>query len=148
MPDPTIRNNLSPGRVQRVGLFGPFFKNTKELECRVMNTTRFTFPETVPLHESYGSVRVIGSRITLDFIVGCLEMGATAEDIHDDFPWLGLEQIKVIIAWYLNNQAEVDEYIREGEEQAEKLRHEIESRPESIAFKARLRSRIEQLTKN
>ena len=114
-----------------------------------MSTTRFTFPQTVPLHEdSYGSVRVIGSRITLDTIVGCFKMGDTAEDIQDGFPSLSLAQINAVIGWYLKNRAEVDEYLREREVEAEKLRREIESRPESIAFKARLRSRIEQLTKN
>ena len=74
-------------------------------------------------------------------------MGDTAEDIQDGFPSLTLEQINAVISWYLKNRAEVDEYIREREEEAEKLRREIESRPESIAFKARLRSRIEQLPK-
>ena len=132
-----------------MGTFGPFPKNIKKLECVAMSTTRFTFPETVPLHEdARGAVRVIGSRITLDTIVGCLKMGDTAEDIQDGFPSLSLAQINAVIGWYLTNRAEVDEYIREGEVAAEKLRQEIESRPESIAFNERFRRRREQLTKN
>ena len=75
-------------------------------------------------------------------------MGDTVEEIHEGFPSVTIEQINAIIGWYLNNQAEVDEYIREGEAEAEKLRQEIESRPENIAFREKMRSLREQLIKS
>lgn len=113
-----------------------------------MTTKRFTFPETVPLrYDGDDNIRVTGSRITLDTLVGCFEMGDTFEEIQEGFPSLTLEQINAIIGWYLNNRAEVDEYIREGEAQAEKLRQEIESRPENIAFREKIRRLREQLIK-
>ena len=71
-------------------------------------------------------------------------MGKTPEDILDGFPSLTLEQINAIRAWYLNNQAEADEYIREGREAGEKLRREIESQPEYIARREELMRRKEQ----
>ena len=71
-------------------------------------------------------------------------MGDTPEDIQDGFPSLTLAQINAVITWYLSHRAEVDEYIREVDEQAEKLRQEIESRPESIAFNQRLLEKIER----
>ena len=112
-------------------------------------TVRLNFTDGVPLHEtSDGNVRVIGSRITLHTIVGRFQLGDTAEDIQDGFPSLTLEQINTIIGWYLKHQAEVDEYIREVDEEAEKLFREIESRPENIAFKEKLRSLREQMIKS
>ena len=113
-----------------------------------MSTKRFNFPEGVPLHESHGAVRVIGSRITLDTVVTCFEMGDTPEEILDGYPSLTLEQINSIRAWYLNNRAEADEYVRQGREEAERLRQEIESWPENIAFKEKMRSLREQLNKS
>ena len=102
------------------------------------------FTDGVPLHEPDGNVRVIGSRVTLHTIVGCYQMGDTPEDIQDGYPSLTLEQINSVIAWYLNNRADVDEYIREVDEEGERLRREIESRPENIAFNERLREKIER----
>lgn len=112
-------------------------------------TVKLNFTDGVPLHEtSDGNVRVIGSRVTLHTLVGCFEMGETAEDILDSYPSLTLEQINAIRAWYLNHRAEVDEYIREEEIEAEKVWREIESWPQNIAFREKMRKLKEQLIKN
>ena len=111
-------------------------------------TVKLNFTDGVPLHFYDRSVRVIGSRITLHTIVSRFQVGDTAEDIHDGFPSLTLDQINSILGWYLNHRAEVDEYIREVDEEDEKVRRRLESRPESIAFRGRMRSLREQLIKN
>ncbi len=111
-------------------------------------TVKLNFTNGVPLHFYDGSVRVIGSRITLDIIVGHYQMGDTPEDIHDDLPSLTLEQINAIIGWYLSHREEVDEYIREGEIEAEKVWREIESWPQNIAGREKIRKLKEQLIKN
>jgi uncharacterized protein (DUF433 family) len=112
-------------------------------------TVKLNFTDGVPLHEdSDGNVRVIGSRVTLHTIVGRFNVGDTIEEIHEGFPSVTIAQIKLIIDWYLNHRAEVDEYIREVDEEGERLRLEFESRPENIAFREKLRSRREQLIKN
>ena len=114
-----------------------------------MTKNRFTFPDSVPLrYDDHGDIRVRGSRVTLDTLVGRYHVGDTIEEIHEGFPTVSIEQITAIIDWYLNNQAEADEYLREGEAQAEKLRLEIESRPENIAFREKVRSLREQLNKS
>ena len=113
-----------------------------------MTKKRFSFPDTVPLREDErGAVRVTGSRITLDTIVGRYHVGDTIEEIHEGFPTVSINQINAIIGWYLSNQVEADEYLREGEAEAEKLRLEIESRPENIAWHEKMRSLREQLNK-
>jgi uncharacterized protein (DUF433 family) len=114
-----------------------------------MSMKRFNFPEMVPLNQwDDGSIRVIGSRLKLDTLVHRFQVGDTLEEIHEGFPWVNIAQIKAIIGWYFDNKAEADEYLREGEEKAEKMFQELASRPESIAFHERLRSLREQRIKN
>ena len=114
-----------------------------------MTEKRFNFPDTVPLrYDDDGNIRVTDSRITLDTVVTCFEMGETPEDILDGYPSLTLEQINAIRAWYLNNQPEADEYLREYREEVEKILLELRSRPESIAWHEKMRSLREQRNKN
>ena len=112
-------------------------------------TTKLNFTDGVPLHDPDDNVRVIGSRVTLHTIVGRFNQGNTVDEIHEGFPSVSMEQINAIIAWYLKNRADVDEYIREIDEEGEKLRREIESWPANIAFREKIRKlREQQLIKN
>lgn len=109
---------------------------------------QFTFPEEIPLNQDHaGTIRVKGSRVTLDTIVGRMQVGDTPEEIHEGFPTVTLTQINTILDWYLNNQAEADEYLQEGEAEAERIRREIESRPDYIALSEKLRRHREQRLK-
>ena len=110
---------------------------------------QFAFPEEVPLTQwQNGTIRVMGSRVTLDTIIGRMQVGDTPEEIHEGFPTVTVEQIKTIIDWYFNNQVEADEYLGERYIEAERLRSEIQSQPEYIALREKLlRRRREQLLK-
>ena len=100
---------------------------------------QFTFPEEVPLTQwQEGTIRVIGSRVTLDTIIGRMQVGDTPEEIHEGFPTVTLAQINRIIEWYLNNQIEADEYLKERYIEGERLRKEIQSQPKYIAFREKL----------
>lgn len=110
--------------------------------------TQFNFTPETPLHEDEsGTVRVKGSRITLDIIVGAFNRGETAEEIQDGFPTLSVAQVNAVIAWYLNNRLDADDYLKTCEEEAEALRRIIESQPSYIARRARLLKRREELMK-
>lgn len=107
-----------------------------------------SFPETVPLVQwDDGSVRVHGSRVTLHTIVARFQEGDTPEDIQDGFPTLSLSQINAVIGWYLDHQAEVDEFIREEDAEAEALWKKITSRPGYKTFWERIASRRTEPTK-
>ena len=111
---------------------------------------RFTFAEGVPLRQDddqYGSIRVTGSRVTLDTIVHRYQVGDSVKRIHSGFPTVSVAQIKAILDWYHQHQAEADEYLEEGIAAEEKLRQEIESQPEHIALLERIQRRREQLIK-
>ena len=95
-----------------------------------MNTKRFNFPDTVPLVQlENGAVRVRNSRVTLETIVIRMQVGDTVEDIHRGFPTVSVAQIKDILAWYFDNQADVDEYIQQLQAEAERIFQWFESRP-------------------
>ena len=110
--------------------------------------TQITFPEGIPLNYDHrGTIRVKGSRVTLDTLVGCMQMGDTREEIHEGFPSVTLAQINTILDWYLDNQVVADKYLREQEAEGDRIRKRIESEPEYIARRKELLRRIAQLTK-
>ena len=106
-----------------------------------------TLTQTTPLFEDKdGTIRIIGSRIPLDTIVYEFNQGATAEQIQDSFPSLSLRSIYGALAFYLEHQATVEEYLRHREQEAAELRRKLESRPEITAWRESLRHRRAQLT--
>ena len=92
-----------------------------------------------------GTIRLAGSRVPLDTVVYEFNQGATPEQIQDSFPSVSLHTIYGAIAFYLEHQVAVDEYLRQREREAEELRRKIESRPEVAAFRERLRRRQAEL---
>ena len=95
-----------------------------------MDTKRFNFPDTVPLVQlENGAIRVRNSRVTLETIVHRMQMGYTAEEIHDGFPTVSVTQIKEILAWYFDNKDDADEYLQQVEAKGERLRQWAESQP-------------------
>jgi uncharacterized protein (DUF433 family) len=98
--------------------------------------------QTPPLvQESDGTVRIIGSRITLDTIVGAFIRGDTPQEIREGFPSLSMRQIYGTIAFYLEHEAEVEAYLEWRKEEGETIRREIESGQDTIGFRERLRKR-------
>ncbi len=65
---------------------------------------------------------IAGKRISLDSIVYAFRRGQAPESIRRSFPLLNLEEIYGAIAYYLANQAEIDEYLVCEESEFEKMR--------------------------
>jgi uncharacterized protein (DUF433 family) len=84
---------------------------------------------SVPLSmDTTGTVRVHGTRLTLDTVLGAYERGDTPQEIVEGFPDLSLADVHAIIAYYLRNREAVDAYIEEGEAQAAEIRKMVEAR--------------------
>jgi uncharacterized protein (DUF433 family) len=82
----------------------------------------------IPLKvDKSGVVRVGGTRVTLDTVVIAFKEGATAEEIMQQYPTLKLGDIYYAIAYYLDHQPEVEEYLRQREEHADRVRRYIAS---------------------
>lgn len=92
-----------------------------------------------------GSIRVTGSRVTLDVLMNLIKQGFTAEKINDCFPSVSVAQISSIMAWYRNHKAEAEEYLVVQQAKAEKLREMIESQPSYAALQEKIRQRRAQL---
>ena len=110
---------------------------------------QLNFTQTAPLNlDSEGTIRLTGSRITFDTLMAAFKKGNSAEQIQDGFPSLSLAQIYGAIAWYLDHQAEAEDYLKEREADAEAIRQEIENQPEQAAFRETMRQRRDLLIKS
>jgi uncharacterized protein (DUF433 family) len=70
-----------------------------------------------------GVYRIGDTRVSLDSLVYLFREGMSAESMVESYPALTLEQVHGALAFYLGNQAEVDQYLAEGQ-QAAQLQHE------------------------
>jgi uncharacterized protein (DUF433 family) len=79
--------------------------------------------ETIPLAtDKDGVVRVGGTRVPLQTIVAAFNLGATAEEIMQQYPAVSLADIYFVIGYYLRNRAQVEEYIKEQDELVETIK--------------------------
>src|SRR5579864_7908990 len=98
----------------------------RPIEVTAMNVTLPTL--TIPLQtDVHGSIRVGGTRVTLDSLIARYRQGDTAEAIHEGFPTLPLTDIYAVIAYYLANQADVDAYLKYRDEEGARVRQEVEA---------------------
>lgn len=88
-----------------------------------------------------GTARVGDTRVRLASVLHLYKQGIVPEEIHERFPSVPLGDIYGAIAYYLHHQAEVDAYLAEQGLQAERIRREIEARPETRALRETLLSR-------
>ena len=84
--------------------------------------------------------------MTLDTVVHQFRSGATAEQIQDDFPTLSLREIYGSISYYLEHEEQVEEYLRRRDEEADRVRREVEDKPSADALRRRIRERYLRLT--
>ena len=91
-----------------------------------------------------GTIRVTGSRVSLDSIIHEYQQGASAEQIHESFPSLKLADIYAVISYYLNHREVVDEYLEQQAAKAEAIRQRVESDPHHQARITEMRERIRQ----
>lgn len=65
-------------------------------------------------------IRIKGHRISIENVIEYFNQGVEPNQIvREIFPTLNLEQVYATITYYLHNKAEVEAYIRRGEQIAE-----------------------------
>jgi uncharacterized protein (DUF433 family) len=103
-------------------------------------------PITVPLNVDHsGAVRVTGSRVTLDTVLGCYLGGQSPEQIAADFPALTAADVHAVVSYYLRHRPEVDAYLDGRRREANRIRTEIETGADNRSFRGRLKSRKVEL---
>lgn len=90
----------------------------------------------------HGTIRIKGSRVSLDSIVHHFKLGATAEQIVQSFPSLSLGEVYSSIAYYLTHRQEIEEYMQQQETAADAIQEQLESNPDYQTEIAELRSRM------
>ena len=88
-----------------------------------------------------GAVRVGGTRVTLDTVVAAFLEGATAEEIAQQYPVLPLADVYAAIGYYLRHRSEVEAYLDQRRETAERVRAENTARFDPADIRARLLAR-------
>ena len=102
--------------------------------------------EPVPLAtDASGTIRVAGSRVTLDTVVAAFDSGATPEQIAQDYP-LRLDDIYAVITYYLRHADEVNTYLAKRGEQADAARQEASRRYDQTGLRQHLLSRLQGST--
>lgn len=102
---------------------------------------------TLPLKmDEHGTIRVSGTRVPLDTVIARYHQGDSPEAIHEGFDVLPLNDIYVVIAYYLAHRDELDAYLQHREEEAERIRLEVEANytSEQKAFNERIRKLAEE----
>jgi uncharacterized protein (DUF433 family) len=99
-------------------------------------------PKAPPLQlDADGVMRVGGTRVTLDTVIGAYEDGATADEILMQYDALRLPDVYAVISYYLENRAEVEAYLARRQQQAEEVRRQVEARSPQAGIRERLLAR-------
>ena len=97
---------------------------------------------TIPLSmDQSGVLRVGDTRVSLDSVIYAFQDGATPEEIVQQFTTLGLANVYSVIGYYLQNRAEVEEYLKRRTAERAELKKEIEARFDPIGLRDRLLAR-------
>ena len=93
-----------------------------------------SFPVSECVDNPNGGLYVAGTGVSFDSVVIRFRQGATPTSITAAFPTLQLSQVDEAIAYYLENEASIDEYIAAGERDAQESAVPLsQSKPELFA---------------
>lgn len=77
-------------------------------------------PVSPYIEERNGGLCVAGTRVSLDSVVISFQEGDSPEQIVESFSTLKLAQVYGAIAYYLENEETINEYIAEGQRELER----------------------------
>ena len=99
-------------------------------------------PLTAPLAaDANGVIKIAGSRVTLDTVVGAFIRGATAEEIAQQYPSITLADVYATISYYLQHREEVEKYLEKRRKHAKAVREQNQKRFDQSGIRARLLAR-------
>lgn len=85
-----------------------------------------TLTLNLPLRlDETGRWRVANTRIPIETVIIAFQQGSSPEQIVEDFDVLQLAHVYQIVGYYLEHQAEVDDYITRFHAEGEALMHEL-----------------------
>ena len=95
-----------------------------------------------PLHwDEAGGIRIGQSRVTIDSLLASYHMGSTPEEIAVQYSVLNLEDIYATIAYYLTHRKQIDNYLEQRRQQAQKQRQQLDQKYNLVGLRHRLLDR-------
>jgi uncharacterized protein (DUF433 family) len=91
------------------------------------------YPESPYVEERNGGIYVASTGVSLDSVVIRFQQGASPDKIALSFPALKLSQVYGAIAYYLENERIIGDYIVEGEREIESAIPLSQANPELFA---------------
>lgn len=91
--------------------------------------------EPVPMAtDRDGSIRIGGTRVTLDNLLAHFQAGATPEEIVEQLDTLSLADVYLVRGYCLRHPDDVQKYLHERSRGAERIKAEIEAESGSTGF--------------
>jgi uncharacterized protein (DUF433 family) len=87
-------------------------------------------------------IRIMGTRIGIEFVLRDYQEGASPEEIVLRYPTLSLEQVHATITYYLHHRVSLDAYLARWQAQGEAAWEQQSSHPSD--FLRDLRQRLDQ----
>jgi uncharacterized protein (DUF433 family) len=85
--------------------------------------------DAIPLTtDADGTIRVSGTRVTLDTVVAAFKDGATPEEIAQQYPSVPLGDIYQVIGYFLRHPEETSAYLLRRKQEAQAIKAENEQR--------------------
>jgi len=95
-----------------------------------MSTVAEPIAEPIPLRmDAHGIYYVGDTRVTLDTVICAFNTGDSAEEIVLHYPVLRLNDVYLVLGYYLQHKADLDAYLIKREAQRTTLQASIESSP-------------------
>ncbi len=88
-----------------------------------------------------GVVRVAGTRVTLDTLIIAFLEGSTPEEIAQQYPTVPLADIYSVLGYYLHHREQVDAYLAQRRELADRVRQELDAKYDLAGVRERLLGR-------
>lgn len=89
-----------------------------------------------------GVMRISGTRVPIDTVIDAFKVGATAEEIAQQYPAIALADVYAVITYYLHHLSEVEHYLSQRQAFAEQVRQENELRYDPDGIRQRLLARV------
>jgi uncharacterized protein (DUF433 family) len=102
--------------------------------------TRMNLPDFLA-QDRYGYVHIAGHRIGLRHLVELYNDGYTPEMLQVHFPTLPLALVHKVIAFYLENRAEVDAYVLQSREALDRQAAGPQLGPNAAELRRRMEAR-------
>jgi len=91
------------------------------------------YPTSPYIEERNGGLYIAGTRVSLDSVLINFRCGASPEKIVQAFSTLKLSQVYGAIAYYLENEKTINDYLAEGERFFESAPRLSQTNPELFA---------------